>query len=67
MSDNDKVECPECHEEVEKDDIVMGLCPTCHELDDTPTSEYCDYCPQEATTNICGTDLCDDCLENYHH
>lgn len=67
MSNDNNVECPGCHEKVDQDDLIQGVCPTCHELDDTPTSEECEYCERAATTNICGTNLCDDCLEHYHH
>lgn len=71
MSDNDNqemIECDKCEEEFKKDDLIDDLCHTCHELDDTPTSEDCDNgCDKLAVTNICGTNLCEDCEEHYHH
>jgi hypothetical protein len=66
---SEKVQCSQddCEEMELPGDLINGMCHTCHELDPTPTSEECDHCPNPATINICGTDLCDDCHENFHH
>lgn len=66
--DEDVARCVECERYFASDDLNhQELCAECHELDPTPTSEYCDQCDNEAVENICGVDLCDDCLEHYHY
>lgn len=68
MCDEEKVQCSTCEKYFDPNEIGQdGLCDTCHELDDNPTSEECDQCDNTATTNICGTNLCEDCLEHYHY
>lgn len=66
--EEDKVPCSGCGEKFESNEIRHdGLCELCHELDPTPTSEECDQCDGRAVKNICGTNLCEDCLEHYHY
>lgn len=68
MCDEELVSCSGCNNDFPPDDLTSkGLCPSCVELDTTPTSKECDHCGDPATTNICGTDLCDDCLDHYHY
>ncbi len=65
--EDDKVSCSTCGEQFDSEQIGHdGLCASCHELDYKPTSKRCDQCGGRAVTNICGTNLCEDCLEHYH-
>lgn len=57
----------ECGNKEKSEDLIDGLCVSCHEVDPTPTDNECDYCPEVAVRNICGTNLCESCLENYSH
>lgn len=66
--EEDKVECNNCEGLFDENDLnSKGLCDSCAELDSTPTSDECDFCDKVAVTNICGTNLCDDCEDNYHY
>lgn len=67
-NEKDKVQCSDCEKYFFPNEIGHdGLCAKCHELDSTPTSEECDNCDGIAIKNICGTNLCEDCLEHYHY
>lgn len=66
MFDEELVECSSCNQMFDKDDLnSKGRCDSCDELDTTPTSNECDYCEKTAIINICGTNLCDDCHDNF--
>lgn len=65
---NKVVICSSCGKECDPDSIEQDeICASCQELDTTPTTEECDQCDGTAVKNICGQNLCDDCLEHYHY
>lgn len=64
----DKVKCSDCESYFDKNELnSKGQCDSCHELDNTPTDSECEQCDNDATTNICGVNLCNNCLEHYHY
>ena len=66
--EEDKVKCSNCENYFDVDSLNNeGICARCHELDESPTSNSCEQCDNPAIKNICGTDLCEDCLEHYHY
>lgn len=66
--DDDKVQCAHCEVLFDENELnSKGLCDSCDELDPTPTSDECDFCDRPAIRNICGTNLCEGCEENYHY
>ena len=66
--EEDMVQCKSCKNKFNEIDICdSGMCFACDELDDTPTESECEYCSSRAVTNVCGTNLCEDCLENHTH
>lgn len=70
--EDDLVQCARCENMEDPDHLIKAsngekICDSCYEIDPVPTSEECDQCPAPATSNVCGTNLCDDCRANYHH
>jgi len=62
----DKIKCTRCKKIENPDNLnEKGLCDNCAELGTEPTGD-CDHDGDKAVANIAGTNLCEDCLEQYY-